>query len=74
MPYDKPGTAQVKFKEQSKSQGTEEQHRTHKPHSILDGKIKKKIKILQFFQISTGSPKALILHNSLKIQKRPLYE
>lgn len=49
MPYDKPGTAQVKFKEQSKSQGTEEQHRTHKPQCILDGKIKKKVKILQFF-------------------------
>lgn len=46
MPYDKPGTAQVKFKEQSKSQGTEEQHRTHKPQCILDGKIKKKNKNL----------------------------
>lgn len=73
MPYERPGTAQVKFKEEGKSQSTEEGHKTQKSQPIIERKIKKNPNF-QFLQISTGLPKALLLHNSLKIQKRPWYE
>lgn len=42
MPYERPGTEQAKFKEQGKSQSTEERHWTQKPQRILDRKILKK--------------------------------
>lgn len=42
MPYERPGTAQVKFKEEGKSQSTEEGHKTQKSQPIIERKIKKK--------------------------------
>lgn len=69
---------QVLYKSNLKTRANPEaqkrHNRTHKPQCLRQENLKKPKIFLQLLQISTGSPKALILHSSLKNQKRLLYE